>query len=650
MSKIKISDVINSPNLPTLPTVAMKLLDASKDPQVEIQQVVNIIKSDPAIAGKILKAANSSYFALQSRCTTMERAISLLGINVSTSLALSFSLADETFTNSIMRAMYQNYWLQSIVQAVACEKLGAIKKTQHAAEFFLAGLLMDLGRLAMLKTIPREYFPVLQAASQQQFRLSQVEYDQLGFSHAEVTSQMIASWNFPTEYVDAILHQNDEAATLIEMFKDPKCVLQQCMVTASAIGEYFCSDDKLWAHKQLEDLLRGFFDYKDDQVEQLMVSMKDKIVSAGEIFDVPTESLPDPRAMIMEANQRLLNIAMSAHVQNTQLSMRQEMMEKQNQELMFQNVELKQKNELDALTAVYNRSYFNTAIEDNVESCRQSAEPISVIFIDIDKFKSFNDNYGHMFGDQVLKNVARVIKENLRSSDVLARYGGEEFVVIVKGPTIKGLEKLTERLRASVEANKINFGDSVVNVTISIGAAMMIPAKKDKNDVKTLITVADELMYESKRNGRNQVHLKSLMSETETELLNLSMSSRFSRWLVNRQYIDIRQASRALLQTQSPWVPLGELAVVHRLLSEEQIQEIQEVQHQKNARFGEVAIDCKFLTPVEAGFLLALQQEDPQRLMLTLVNLGLVKSAQGDTYIREYLQDYQNRSNQSIAG
>ena len=113
----------SSAQLPTLPTVAMRLLELARDPETEFKDVIGVVKTDPAITAKILKAANSSFFGFKSPVTSIERAVPLLGTTVVTTLALSFSLVDAAMSSGPLAQHYTAYWKHSIVQAVAAEVL-----------------------------------------------------------------------------------------------------------------------------------------------------------------------------------------------------------------------------------------------------------------------------------------------------------------------------------------------------------------------------------------------------------------------------------------------------------------------------------------------------------------------------------------------
>jgi diguanylate cyclase len=126
------------------------------------------------------------------------------------------------------------------------------------------------------------------------------------------------------------------------------------------------------------------------------------------------------------------------------------------------------------------------------------------LLLDIDFFKKVNDTFGHQAGDAVLVEMSAAISSNLRAEDVFARYGGEEFAVILRGIDIENAYHVGERFRSIVQSLRIEFGDQVIPITISIGTASLDCCGDDAS-AETLIAAADRRLYAAKRGGRNQV-------------------------------------------------------------------------------------------------------------------------------------------------
>lgn len=171
-------------------------------------------------------------------------------------------------------------------------------------------------------------------------------------------------------------------------------------------------------------------------------------------------------------------------------------------ELLAKVEEAKEKLEtisnFDALTGIYNRRYIDGYLKQMVERYAKSGGNLTIMMMDLDCFKEFNDAFGHSFGDEVLRRTTQVIAETLREIDVFARFGGEEFVAVLHRETLESSAFVADRLRKAVSEIKLSKD---VNITISIGVAML----QQGEDVSSLICRADEKLYEAKATGRNRV-------------------------------------------------------------------------------------------------------------------------------------------------
>ncbi len=156
---------------------------------------------------------------------------------------------------------------------------------------------------------------------------------------------------------------------------------------------------------------------------------------------------------------------------------------------------------IDTLTGINNRAAFDKAIEQEIDFAIRHHYTLTLMMLDLDKFKDVNDNYGHITGDAVLIKFTDCITQCLRRSDSLFRYGGEEFSVLLRNTRIEGAKLLAERMRKSVEEMVFAHEDAEINITVSIGLAEL----QATDDTKKLIARADALLYQAKKNGRNKV-------------------------------------------------------------------------------------------------------------------------------------------------
>ena len=157
----------------------------------------------------------------------------------------------------------------------------------------------------------------------------------------------------------------------------------------------------------------------------------------------------------------------------------------------------------DPLTGLGNRKYFDRAFEIAVRTALANSEPLSLLMFDIDHFKSFNDSYGHLTGDQVLRLVAMTLKQTIKGQDITARYGGEEFAVVLPSTGLRQALTVADHIRRAVmakELKKKSTGEILGRVTISVGVSLLKPG----DDTDSLLERADACLYAAKRNGRNR--------------------------------------------------------------------------------------------------------------------------------------------------
>ena len=164
----------------------------------------------------------------------------------------------------------------------------------------------------------------------------------------------------------------------------------------------------------------------------------------------------------------------------------------------------------DPLTSINNRRFFDQRLVEEIARSTRSQDPIACLLLDVDHFKQINDSHGHQNGDQVLREIARTIRGQLRNSDVIARYGGEEFAILLSNPPPNTAELIAERIRSSIAACEPRLIDQEqsLKVTVSVGVASLdaIHGLEEAGSLgMRLVKVADQAMYQAKSSGRNAV-------------------------------------------------------------------------------------------------------------------------------------------------
>jgi len=254
-----------------------------------------------------------------------------------------------------------------------------------------------------------------------------------------------------------------------------------------------------------------------DEIEQVM-AMIDAAAGSATSY---TESLADMTEKLGQSKDReglraivesLVHTAKEMEVSNQKLEARLNASKQEINELQVNLETVRNESLTDPLTQLANRKFFDNTLEDAIAEARARNEPLSLMLTDIDHFKTFNDSFGHLTGDQVLRLVAMSVKQNVKGQDTAARYGGEEFAVVLPNTVLRSAITVADHIRRAVmtkELMKRSTGEHLGRVTVSIGVATL----RKSDTPQSLIERTDACLYAAKRHGRNRV-----MCETDPEV------------------------------------------------------------------------------------------------------------------------------------
>jgi diguanylate cyclase (GGDEF)-like protein len=318
--------------------------------------------------------------------------------------------------------------------------------------------------------------------------------------------------NLPAQNMRRVLIVDDEEHVL-ELLKN---VLEQDGFKVTAVS----SAEQAWPlHQQkpyelvITDVRLGGMDgfelmtrikNKNEETEVIIITSYASMESAIEAirhgaYDYITKPFEDLDVISVAVERAFEKIDLKN--QNRELMAR---LTQQNAELRELNARLNQLANTDGLTGLYNHRYFQEVLEKEVMRSSRHSREFALLFLDIDNFKNYNDEHGHVKGDQVLQRVAENINSNVRHSDIVARYGGEEFVIILPETGEQGALMHADNIRKAIEERAFNGKDNLpaTPITISIGIAIF---PVDGATPSALIKASDNALYEAKAQGKNKV-------------------------------------------------------------------------------------------------------------------------------------------------
>jgi diguanylate cyclase (GGDEF)-like protein len=465
--------------LPSIPVVVLEVLDICQGDDIGIGQVAKVLSRDPALSARVLKVANSPWYGVRSQITTLERAVTILGINATLSLALSFSLVRGLQSTKGAGLDHQTYWKRCVTTAAASQVIGRWANAAGHNELFLGGLLQDIGILALDVSVPETYDRLITSAKGDHELLAKLELQEIGCDHAEIGAWLLERWNLPLNLRLATASSHNVHFDTTEFSAFCKCI-----ALAGSVAGIWTQSDAAVATALAREKSVSLFDMSSSQFKKILDDVAHTLPEITANLDISIGGEEFINRILDQARATLVEITLQAQrtVREIQIQAQQ-----------------------DDLTSLANRSYLNEILPRQFSLAREAKHPLSVLFADIDNFKLINDSHGHRGGDSVLISIGQVLRQYTRGTDIVTRYGGDEFLILLPGAGESIAIDISERILNAVQAQPHKIDDKVaITVTLSIGCVTMT-ATSDFTSADDLIRSADRCLYAAKMRGRNQV-------------------------------------------------------------------------------------------------------------------------------------------------
>jgi len=499
--------VLESPSLPTLPTVAYKLISISSNEEIGMKDIADLISKDASLSAKVLKIANSALYNLPCKISTIHQAASRLGMNAIRNLTLSFSFLSVKAKGKKDVFNYEKFWEQSLSNAVAAKLIMAEIAKSDWEEVFIAGLLQDIGELIIALSLPQHYEQVLLGVSHSEKDIVEIERQIIGADHAFIGYEVAKNWGFPAQLLTPIQYHHCP-----EGYKgsDKNLRLTVGVVYLSGIiTNILYSNNPRKYHDKFLSESETLLNFDDEIIDKILKLVVSETTQTASLFGFHMENSRSIEEILQEANVALSAINIAYDQKNRELVTNKVQMQKLTKELEEKSKHLEELVHLDSLTELYNHGYFQSFLEKEINLAIRKNATLSLIMADVDCFKYFNDKYGHQAGDFILKELSKLMRKALRDYDMIARYGGEEFAIVLVGTTGQEALIVAEKLRESIALHSFIDKNKKYTITVSFGVAEMKPAV-DTFTKNELIGFADKALFQSKEKGGNRVTFYAL--------------------------------------------------------------------------------------------------------------------------------------------
>ncbi|MEE4164520.1 MAG: diguanylate cyclase [Desulfocapsaceae bacterium] len=483
--------------LPSPPAVALKILNAVQNDDNCFDELADIIVADPALTARILKIANSSLYGLSKQVESISQATALIGTQTLKNIALSFVFVTKFQKIDITGFDLDLFWRRSISAAVAAEIIAA-RIGCRDTDIFVSALLKDLGVLILFLSDPASYTNVIDSKRISGKTTCHVEKEIFGFSHPEVGSHLLQSWNLSEAIYGPIFWHHTKKPDA------PHRTSAQVLFFADKISAMYHGTKSNKKSKEVHEWFMEEHGLSTDEVDELIDTIGEKACEVMDLFSIDPGNMKPFSLIIQEANEELQRLNLS--YEQVVLELKQA---KQNAEalaigLKEANNKLRELAIRDELTGLHNHRYFQEQLELEITRCGRYKHPLSLLLLDLDFFKKVNDTYGHPAGDHVLREVGKALSSLVRVNDTVARYGGEEFAIILPETATSGGKVLAQRVRRGVEQLQISFAKQSIPITVSIGLACTDMTAEGMGRTE-LISKSDQALYKAKHEGRNRV-------------------------------------------------------------------------------------------------------------------------------------------------
>jgi|TARA_R110000782_G_scaffold57258_11_gene119663 HD-like signal output (HDOD) protein/GGDEF domain-containing protein len=470
-----LQDILSCTTLPSLPAVAVRVLELTGDPNVRMDELARTIQADQALAAKILRTVNSSFYGLRKRCTSIDKALVLLGLGPVKSLVLGFSLVSAIGSDSDDPFDYVDYWRRGLDTAVSAKLIADACRFTCADEAFLAGLFQDIGMIAMHRALGVKYARVLESA-EDHGGLARLEIKAFETQHAEIGAVLAESWRLPAELVAPVKFHERPTACPTEYSKTARCV-----ALGNLVHDVLIADEPTDALRELYRRGEQWLGLNTESVDALVLEAGSAARELGSLFELDTSTMVNPKDVLARADRQLIEMARKREIESYSIRELSGVIEGDEGH--------------DPLTGMLDREAFARTVRETHPAATAGQIELSIAQFAIDGLRSMLETHGQMAQDEVILGTTVMLLRCFEPmGGIVARVTETDFAVILprvgRRTASDAAQEICDQFPASVRGWMPNFTDADAIVRINAGVATMDPQTRT-------VFVSPELLVEA---------------------------------------------------------------------------------------------------------------------------------------------------------
>jgi two-component system, cell cycle response regulator len=471
MKQETLHKILSCKSLPSLPAVALRVIEQTSDPNLKLAALATTIQNDQGLAAKVLKTVNSSFYGLRSPCSNISKSLVLLGLAPVKTLVLGFSLVNAIGSqNSAATFDYVSYWRRGLYTAVASKAIAEAAGESWGDEAFLSGLLQDIGVIAMLSALGDEYVQVMASAGDHG-ELSRVEAETLESSHAEVGAMLAERWRLPVDLVMPVRYHDRPTAAPVE--HADRC---RCVALANLVHDVLTDEDPREAMGLLRLRAQHWFRLNAEAIDDIVRRCSEGARELSRLFNLDTGGFKSVDEIMATAQVRLEELKAGDPGGSEQERL---------------DVLVKDGAEIDPLTGVHSRASFTSMVREAFAAQAVCGGSAMLVQFAIDVLPGKAPTSQEAADDRVV-HLAGTLKRRFGSEGAaVCRVSHDLFAVVLTSAA----ERVTHAL---IEAIRTELGNSLSGVSINVGMARQSATVSTPQD---LVVAATRSLQAARRAG-----------------------------------------------------------------------------------------------------------------------------------------------------